>query len=158
MLGLTTPMRYTPAPGRVSMRTGLLYVFILNTGQRGLHAWVTDTPDQSLSSSSCLHDSCGSGGSDVGTGSPLRFAEYANWLLPGKLMVGRFPGRELDPAHHAATDSAAVAAARMTRLISVARIGTFVSLQAETPPPDGTGWLLDREATGTNPIFTAGFY
>ena len=56
-------------------------------------------------------------------------APYANWLLPGYVMVGRYPF--LEPSRLAQDRGAAEA---QISAILTAGITTFVSLQAEVPP------------------------
>ncbi|KIY99455.1 MAP kinase phosphatase 6 [Monoraphidium neglectum] len=56
------------------------------------------------------------------------FASYANWLLPGALLVGRYP--YIEPSRCASHDQGE---AQLDAIIS-AGPHVFVSLQAELPP------------------------
>uniref|UniRef100_A0A7S2WIB2 Tyrosine specific protein phosphatases domain-containing protein n=1 Tax=Rhizochromulina marina TaxID=1034831 RepID=A0A7S2WIB2_9STRA len=81
-----------------------------------------------------------------------------NWLIPGEVMVGQFPGGYASaPPHEARGDRRGLASLgfecqhgdqdpggtleAMGRLLFEAKCSTFVSLQAETPAPGaGDGW------------------
>ncbi|CAB9508199.1 Dual specificity phosphatase, catalytic domain [Seminavis robusta] len=56
---------------------------------------------------------------------------FCNWLLPGRLMVGQYPGQ--NPLHDGPT---AQAVTQHVQRISNAHVSVFCSLQRETPPQD----------------------
>lgn len=60
---------------------------------------------------------------------PTAFSPTASWLVPGHVLVGRYPGSCPSRPVDAATQRARIAAIR-------ANATTFVSLQAEIPPQD----------------------
>ena len=73
------------------------------------------------------------------------FASYANWLLPGRLLVGRYPG--VEPSRCATHDQAEA----QLEAIIVAGPRVFVCLQAEVPPQaemrvGGAGGFLPYKA------------
>ncbi|CAE7600943.1 unnamed protein product [Symbiodinium pilosum] len=64
---------------------------------------------------------------------PRRFSEHANWLLPGHLMIGRYP--YLNPVYCMSQQDAD---AQLRSLLD-AGVTTFVCLQSEIPPQIGAG-------------------
>ena len=63
--------------------------------------------------------------------------DFANWLLPGRLMIGQYPG--LQPTEPG--PSAAECEAHVRRVVGDARVRTFVQLQAElSPQDDAAAW------------------
>ncbi|CAE6972203.1 unnamed protein product [Symbiodinium sp. CCMP2592] len=71
---------------------------------------------------------------------PQRFSEHANWLLPGHLMIGRYP--YLNPVY---CTSQREAVEQLHGLLKVG-ITTFVCLQTEIPPqvgPASEEWPAD---------------
>lgn len=78
--------------------------------------------------------------------SNMAFASYANWLLPGHLMVGRYPF--VEPSRCASRELGE----EQLKQILEAGITTFVSLQAELPPQEqmklaGKNGFLPYKAT-----------
>lgn len=61
---------------------------------------------------------------------PQRFSEHANWLIPGRLMLGRYPF--VSPVY---CPSLSDGHAQLRSLLEVG-INTFVCLQSELPPQD----------------------
>jgi len=61
----------------------------------------------------------------------LTFSYFANWLLPGRLLVGRYP--YLNPVY---CTSRAEADEQLASIISEAGATTYVCLQGELPPQD----------------------
>jgi hypothetical protein len=76
------------------------------------------------------------------------FSAYANWLIPGRLMAGRYPYVEPNRC-----TTRAAGDAQLVALVG-AGVTTFVSLQAELPPQGemslaGVGGFLPYRATAT---------
>ena len=63
--------------------------------------------------------------SDAAALAPFKFSPTANWLVPGRVLLGRYP-----------TSGRGSAEARVAALREEALIDTFVCLQSELPPQD----------------------
>jgi hypothetical protein len=68
-------------------------------------------------------------GSSVTSQSAYAFSAYANWIIPGKLLIGRYPG--IDPTQCL---TLGCAEAKLRELIGRGGVCTWVSMQRETPP------------------------
>jgi hypothetical protein len=66
--------------------------------------------------------------SPAGYEAACAFASYANWLIPGRLLVGRYP--YVEPSRCASYDQGE---AQLDDIMA-AGVHVFVSLQAEVPP------------------------
>mmetsp|Transcript_32029 Transcript_32029/g.91951 ORF Transcript_32029/g.91951 Transcript_32029/m.91951 type:complete len:284 (+) Transcript_32029:74-925(+) len=70
------------------------------------------------------------------SGSSMRFSHFANWLLPERLLAGRYP--YVNPGY---CESSKEADEQLITLLQDAKVSTFVCLQAELPPQqDPRSW------------------
>ncbi|CAJ1377172.1 unnamed protein product [Effrenium voratum] len=67
--------------------------------------------------------------------SPSAFSRHANWLVPGQLMVGRYP--YVNPVY---CDQLEEAEAHLAALLEEAKVSTFVCLQSELPDQVAGDW------------------
>mmetsp|Transcript_70304 Transcript_70304/g.217451 ORF Transcript_70304/g.217451 Transcript_70304/m.217451 type:complete len:212 (+) Transcript_70304:234-869(+) len=66
----------------------------------------------------------------------MRFSHFANWLLPQRLLAGRYP--YANPGY---CDSLSEADKQLNALVQDAKVSAFVCLQAELPPQaDRRSW------------------
>jgi Cyclin-dependent kinase inhibitor 3 (CDKN3) len=61
---------------------------------------------------------------------------FCNWLIPGHLMIGQYPGQ--NPLWDG--PSATATAQHLHRVTTQANVSVFCSLQRETPAQDDSGW------------------
>jgi len=85
---------------------------------------------------------------DGGYETVCTFSSYGNWLLPGSLMLGRYP--YVEPSRCLSREQGE----QQLEALIQAGITTFVSLQEEVPPQDamrlgGVGGFLPYKATAT---------
>ena len=85
---------------------------------------------------------------DEDYGAKLRFSHYANWLIPGALMTGRYPF--VEPSRCRTHDEGE----KMLEELIDAGIDTFYCLQGELPPQEeiplkGVDGFLPYRATAT---------
>lgn len=95
------------------------------------HSWVGEIPPLPILSE------------DLST---FRWSKTANWLVPGRIMLGRYPGSEPKQPVDAATQRLRIIDLRLHGNVS-----TFVSLQKEVPPQDsGKTWGFVGHAATDN--------
>jgi alanine transaminase len=78
----------------------------------------------------------------------MRFQEFANWLIPGSLMAGRYPFVEPSRCRDRKTGE------EMLEALITAGVTTFISLQEEIPPQGemplkGVGGFLPYKPAAT---------
>ncbi|CAN0031965.1 unnamed protein product [Scytosiphon promiscuus] len=85
-----------------------------------------------------------------------QFSERANWLVPGKVLLGKYPGQI--PADLPANPHRQIARDRVLDIVLRGGVTDLFCLQAELPPQDDEGrWNPPAEGEGDNGLFFSGF-